>query len=128
MNMMRILAAAANCFRSSVKRPWGEYKTLWTTNKFQIKVITVYPNSKSSLQSHKKRNEYWIPVKGAGYYVLGDGMSLPILTSKIPFIPANAKHRVENKSDANFVFIEVQTGTYFGEDDITRYEDEYGRV
>ena len=92
----------------------------------KVKRITVNPESRLSYQSHEKRSEVWTVVKGTlvaiidGYEVVrGRGQSVKI--------PLGAKHRAWNKTNAALEFIEVQTGTYFGEDDITRYEDDYQR-
>ena len=108
------------------ERPWGTYEVLEDRKKYKVKEIVVKPKKRLSLQSHEKRSETWVIVQGNGKVDLGD---LPIDCSpgKVIFIPKKQQHRIENTGKKNLVFVEVQTGTYFGEDDITRYEDDYGR-
>jgi len=91
-----------------------------------VKQITVNPNQKLSYQYHEKRKEYWTIVKGSATIILDDEKVFRNQGESI-HIPLGSKHRIINETDEILVFIEVQTGTYFGEDDITRIEDEYGR-
>jgi len=107
-------------------RPWGSYQVLLDSDYTKVKIITVTPGQRSSYQSHKFRKETWTIVKGIltvivdGYKVIkGPGQSVKI--------PLGAKHRAWNQGEKECSFIEVQTGTYFGEDDIIRYEDDYER-
>ena len=108
-------------------RPWGYYEILDTHPEFKVKRITVLPGKRLSYQSHEKRAEHWFAVQGTGVVTLDDqlfdyspGLSFDIGIGK--------KHRISNTGTINLVFIEVQTGTYFGEDDISRYEDDFGRI
>ena len=109
------------------EKPWGCFRILTRGIGFQIKLLTVNATSSLSLQNHKYRAEHWIVLKGAAEVTIGDKQS-HLLQNDSVFIPAGEKHRLENKTDHALEIIEVQTGTYFGEDDITRYKDTYGRV
>ncbi len=108
-------------------RPWGFYKVLKEDSNCKVKEIVVYPGNKLSYQSHNKRNEDWTVVAGSGILVL-DGVEHRVSKGEHYIIPAGSKHRMINDSAVNLVFIEIQTGVYFGEDDIIRYEDDYGRA
>lgn len=108
------------------KRPWGSYTVFADESSFKLKRIDVNPNQKLSLQSHGKRDELWSIVAGKGTVVL-DGLEIEVSYGKTVDILAGQKHRIINSGDTVLTFIEVQTGTYFGEDDIIRYEDDYGR-
>ena len=109
------------------EKPWGCFTILNSGIGFQIKLLTVNALSSISLQNHKHRSEHWIVLKGTGIVTIGDTQS-QLLQNESVFIPAGEKHRIENNTDQPLEIIEVQTGTYFGEDDITRYEDAYGRI
>ena len=109
-------------------RPWGFYKTTVLNEYFQAKIISVEPNKKLSLQSHNCREEYWIVVHGYGQVQIGDSIKNVECGSSL-FIPKGCKHRLINLSKSESLIIsEIQIGSYLGEDDIIRYEDEYGRV
>lgn len=108
-------------------RPWGFYKSTILSSHAQAKVITVFPNSELSLQEHKRREEHWIIIKGKGKVVLGESL-IDIYPGKYIYIPKGCKHQIINESNENIIFSEVQLGDYFGEDDIIRYSDKYGRV
>ena len=107
-------------------RPWGRFEILMDTDYFKSKRITVLPGQKLSYQSHKKRAEHWIVVKGLAEVTLNDEVHQLKAGDHI-FIPLGAKHRMANPGTEPMEFVEVQTGTYFGEDDIIRYQDNYGR-
>ncbi|WP_413290385.1 mannose-1-phosphate guanylyltransferase/mannose-6-phosphate isomerase [Bdellovibrio sp. HCB337] len=109
------------------KRPWGAFEILRDTDHFKSKVITVNPRSQISYQSHSKRAEHWIITRGQGEVVLNDQV-IPVKAGSHVFIPIGAKHRIRNTSDEMIEFVEVQLGTYFGEDDIVRYQDDYKRT
>ncbi len=110
------------------QRPWGFYKTTVMNNYFQSKVISVNPKSQLSLQSHNHREEYWIVAHGTGIVQL-DQTVIDVKCGSSIFIPKGCKHRLTNTDDKESLIItEVQIGDYFGEDDIIRYEDIYGRV
>ena len=107
-------------------RPWGFYKSTLLCDFVQSKIITVFPNEQLSLQEHKKREEHWVIVKGSGKVVLGESI-LDLYPGKYIYIPKGCKHQIINDSEENIVFSEVQLGSYFGEDDILRHSDKYGR-
>ena len=109
------------------ERPWGRFEVLRDRAHFKSKIIIVNPKSQISYQSHSKREEHWITVKGQGEVILNDKV-IPIKVGSYVKIPLGAKHRVRNTSAESLEFIEVQVGTYFGEDDIVRYKDDYQRV
>ena len=109
-------------------RPWGFYKTTILNDVFQSKVINVLPEQSLSLQSHNRREEYWIIVNGEGIVTIG-ASEKKVLPGSTLFVPKACKHRLINTSSTEpLIFIEVQIGDYFGEDDIIRYEDNYNRV
>ena len=107
-------------------RPWGKFEILKDQEYYKSKIIRVDAGQKISYQSHAKRSEHWIIVKGEAVVVLND-KEVPLTTGQHIFIPQGAKHRIVNNSNAAVEFIEVQVGSYFGEDDIVRYQDDYGR-
>lgn len=110
------------------QRPWGFYKTTVMNDYFQSKVISVNPKSQLSLQSHNHREEHWIVAHGIGTVQL-DQSIIEVKCGSSIFIPKGCKHRLTNTDDRESLIItEVQIGDYFGEDDIIRYEDIYGRV
>jgi len=108
-------------------RPWGFYKSTLLTPYAQSKIITVFPKEELSLQEHKKREEHWIIIKGKGKVILGES-EIDVYPGKYIYIPKGCKHQIINNSDENIIFSEVQLGEYFGEDDIIRYSDKYGRI
>lgn len=109
-------------------RPWGFYKSTLLAEHVQSKIITVFPESELSLQKHKRREEHWIIIKGEGKIVLEE-TTLNVEQGRYIYIPKGCKHKVINSSKTNnLIFAEVQLGDYFGEEDIIRYEDKYGRV
>lgn len=107
-------------------RPWGFYKSTILTSHAQGKVITLFPKSELSLQEHKKREEHWVIIKGKGKMILGESI-LDIYPGKYIYIPKGCKHQIINDGDENIILSEVQLGQYFGEDDIIRHNDKYGR-
>ncbi len=111
----------------TVHRPWGTYTVLEEGPNFKMKRIVVKPGASLSLQMHHHRSEHWIVVDGMAKVVNGE-QDLLIATNESTFIPAGHKHRLENPGKIDLVLIEVQSGSYLGEDDIVRFEDHYGRV
>lgn len=110
------------------QRPWGFYKTTVMNDYFQSKVISVNPKSQLSLQSHNHREEHWIVAHGVGIVQLEQSV-IDVKCGSSIFIPKGCKHRLTNTDDKESLIItEVQIGDYFGEDDIIRYEDIYGRI
>ncbi|MCX6509632.1 MAG: phosphomannose isomerase type II C-terminal cupin domain [Actinobacteria bacterium] len=112
---------------SGERRPWGEFVILDDGPAAKVKRITVKPGQRLSYQSHDKRSEHWIVVEGTAIVTLDD-VDYSVDAGGTIEIPVHTKHRVRNDGATPVVFIEVQTGTYFGEDDIVRYEDDYGRA
>jgi len=108
-------------------RPWGHYDVLLDTDYCKVKQITVKPNQRLSYQRHEKREEYWTIVKGQATVTLND-KKIALSEGQQIHIPQHANHRIANKSSEPLIFIEIQRGSYFGEDDIIRIEDDYGRV
>lgn len=109
-------------------RPWGFYKTTILNDLFQSKVINILPGQSLSLQSHHRREEYWIVVNGEGVATIGSSEK-PVSPGVSLFIPKDCKHRLVNTSTTEpIIIIEVQIGDYFGEDDIVRYADSYNRL
>jgi mannose-1-phosphate guanylyltransferase/mannose-6-phosphate isomerase len=108
------------------RRPWGAFEILRDTDHFKSKVITVNPLSQLSYQSHAQRAEHWIITRGQGEVVLNDQI-IAVKAGSHVHIPLGAKHRMRNTSAEVLEFVEVQLGTYFGEDDIVRYQDDYNR-
>lgn len=109
-------------------RPWGKFEVLRDTNDFKSKVIHVNPGQQLSYQSHAKRAEHWVIVKGHPEVVLNDVVH-KLNPGENIYIPLGAKHRIRNTHPSEIVeFVEVQIGSYFGEDDIVRYQDDYKRV
>ena len=107
-------------------RPWGHYEVLYGGDDCKVKRIVVKPNGKLSYQVHQKRAEDWVVISGHGIVTLNDVISAVGPRDRI-HIPTGMKHRIQNTGTADLVFIEVQTGFYFGEDDIIRLDDIYGR-
>ncbi|MFK8137265.1 MAG: mannose-1-phosphate guanylyltransferase/mannose-6-phosphate isomerase [Bdellovibrionales bacterium] len=107
-------------------RPWGKYIVVHEEENYKLKRITVKSGERLSYQSHKHRSENWIVVQGQALVTLNDQEHVLEVGESI-FIPSGSKHRVANSGKIDLEFIEVQTGSYFGEDDITRYQDDYGR-
>ena len=107
-------------------RPWGWFESLVIANRFQVKRIHVHPGAALSLQSHHHRSEHWIVVEGTAKVTVDDEVRLVTENQSI-YIPLGAVHRMENPGKVPMVLIEVQTGSYLGEDDIIRYEDIYAR-
>ncbi len=108
-------------------RPWGNFITLNETKEFKIKNIVVYPGSRLSLQRHKRRSEHWYIINGEGEVTIDDRQKKVAQGDSVN-IPAGSLHRMESTGKEDLSFIEVQTGEYFGEDDIERVEDDYGRL
>ena len=107
-------------------RPWGYYTVLADEEDHKVKRIVVYPGQRLSLQKHQQRAEHWFVLSGEGIVTL-DGERLNKKSGESVEIPRGSVHRIENQGTADLSFIEVQTGEYFGEDDIERMEDDYGR-
>jgi mannose-6-phosphate isomerase len=110
----------------SVDKPWGKYFVLDDSETHKVKKILVEPQGKLSYQYHQHRSEIWVVVKGKATVTIEDEVKV-YLPGQIISIPEKTKHRVENLEGESLVFIEVQLGSYFGEDDIVRLHDIYNR-
>jgi len=108
-------------------RPWGYFENISSNKNHKIKKLTVMPGKKLSLQSHSKRSEHWVVISGIAK-VTQNEKEFILNKNESTFIPVNVKHRLVNTSKVPLIIIEVQTGKYFGEDDIKRFEDVYGRI
>ena len=108
------------------ERPWGKYFVLEDEPHYKLKKIEVNPGHRLSYQFHHQRQEYWTIVEGEAVVIL-DGEENFLKYGESIHIPLGAKHRIENRGSKLLVFVEVQTGTYFGEDDIVRLQDDYER-
>jgi mannose-1-phosphate guanylyltransferase/mannose-6-phosphate isomerase len=109
-----------------VYRPWGAYESIDAGDNFQVKHITVNPGAKLSLQMHHRRAEHWIVVSGTAQVTCGDKV-FAMKENESTYIPLGSRHRLENVGPEPLHLIEVQSGSYLGEDDIVRFEDTYGR-
>jgi mannose-6-phosphate isomerase len=108
-------------------RPWGYYEVLSDEADHKVKRIVVYPGQRLSLQRHQKRAEHWFVIRGSGVVTL-DGTDINRETGQAVDIQRGAWHRIGNHGPGEMAFIEIQTGDYFGEDDIERLADDYGRT
>ena len=108
------------------ERPWGKYFVLADDPHYKLKRIEVNPGQRLSYQFHHHRQEFWTIIEGNAVIIL-DEKEIKLSYGESIFIPQGAKHRIMNLTDQPLTLIEVQTGTYFGEDDIVRLEDEYDR-
>jgi mannose-1-phosphate guanylyltransferase/mannose-6-phosphate isomerase len=109
-----------------VFRPWGSYDSLENGTRFQVKRLSVKPGAQLSLQLHHHRAEHWVVVSGTARITRGDEEFL-LEENQSTYIPVGVKHRIENPGKIPLQVIEVQSGSYLGEDDIVRFEDRYGR-
>lgn len=109
------------------ERPWGSFEILYEEEQLKVKRIIVKPGKRLSLQSHNNRSENWVIIQGNALVTL-DEKDIPLSPNQFVFIPTGAKHRIANQGNNNVVFVEIQIGTYLGEDDIIRYEDDFNRA
>jgi mannose-1-phosphate guanylyltransferase / mannose-6-phosphate isomerase len=114
-------------YHSTVHRPWGTYTVIEEGPDYKIKRIVVNPGGKLSLQMHHHRNEHWVVITGKAEIVNGDKV-LHLNANESTYIPKETQHRLTNLGDTPLVIIEAQVGDYLGEDDIVRFEDQYGRA
>ena len=109
------------------RRPWGTFTVLDEGENFKVKRIEVLPGKRLSYQKHAKRAEHWFVVQGTARVTLDD-REITVAAGEAIDIAVGAAHRIENPGEALLVFIEVQRGTYLGEDDIVRLQDDFGRT
>ena len=108
------------------ERPWGTFTVLDEADTYKVKRIEVYAGKRLSYQMHAKRAEHWYIVAGVANVTL-DGNDILLKAGQAVDIPQGTAHRIENPGNETMIFIEVQRGTYFGEDDIVRLQDDFGR-
>lgn len=111
----------------SIIKPWGSEKLLATGKGYAVKEITVNPRGRLSLQSHEHRSEVWMVTQGEGWVTNRDGKPDRISAGGSVFIQQGHKHRIDNRGGQQLVFVEIQHGERCVDDDIVRYEDDYGR-
>jgi mannose-6-phosphate isomerase len=118
----------ANDKTNSEERPWGSYHILDERENYKVKRIEVFPGKRLSYQRHAHRSEHWFVVGGTAKVTL-NGREILVKSGGSVDIPVGTKHRVENpEASQTLTFIEIQTGDYFGEDDIERFDDDFGRA
>ena len=119
--------ATEHVYHKKVNRPWGNYAVLEEDpDGFKIKRIEVAPGARLSLQSHKQRSEHWVVVSGTATVTNGEEV-ITVHRNQSTYIPIGTKHRLENRGSEPLHIVEIQVGEYLGEDDIQRFEDNYGR-
>tara|TARA_A100001011_G_scaffold399923_1_gene511070 strand:+ start:20613 stop:22046 length:1434 start_codon:yes stop_codon:yes gene_type:complete len=126
VNQLKSAERPEHVSHTTVHRPWGWYTIKEKQSNFQIKVINLKPGAKISLQLHQKRAEHWVVVKGIATVTKGRER-FELKTNESTYIPIGIKHRLENKTENELKIVEVQSGDYLEEDDITRFDDKYGR-
>ncbi|MFC7518187.1 mannose-1-phosphate guanylyltransferase/mannose-6-phosphate isomerase [Herbaspirillum sp. GCM10030257] len=127
VNRLKASGHEAHKNHRTVARPWGTYTVLQDAPGFKIKRIAVKPGASLSLQMHHHRSEHWVVVSGKAEVINGE-QTVTLEANQSTYIPAGNKHRLTNVGDTELALIEVQCGSYLGEDDIVRFEDIYGRV
>jgi mannose-1-phosphate guanylyltransferase / mannose-6-phosphate isomerase len=126
VNKLKDVAPAVTADHLKVHRPWGSYQSLDDGERFHVKRIVVKPGGRLSLQLHHHRAEHWVVVRGTARVSIGDEVKVLHENESI-YVPSGARHRLENPGKIDLEVIEVQTGSYLGEDDIVRFEDDYHR-
>lgn len=109
------------------ERPWGTFKILYETPEMKVKELVVKPGGRLSYQLHYKRDEHWLIIRGVAIVTLNNQVR-ELVPGESVDVQAETKHRIENNGKEDVVIIEIQTGSYFGEDDIVRFSDDYNRV
>lgn len=127
VDQLKDLKHDAAVFHKTVHRPWGSFSVLEDASDCKVKRLVIRPGQVLSLQKHQHRSEHWTVVRGEAKIRLGE-QEFVLKTNESTFVPAGTPHRLENPTQEDMHLIEVQTGSYFGEDDIVRYEDIYGRT
>jgi mannose-1-phosphate guanylyltransferase/mannose-6-phosphate isomerase len=126
LDLVRAKGFGEAAAHSEVHRPWGSYRSVIAGDRFQVKLITVKPGGRLSLQLHRHRAEHWVVVKGTAQITCGEKVFM-LYENQSTYIPQGETHRLENPGHIPLEMIEVQSGSYLGEDDIVRVEDVYGR-
>ncbi len=123
---LKDIAPAVTVDHIKMHRPWGNYQSLDNGDRYQVKRIVVKKGGRLSLQYHNHRSEHWVVVRGTAKVTLGDQVKM-LQENELIYIPVGTPHRLENPGKIDLELIEVQTGSYLGEDDIIRIEDDYRR-
>ena len=126
VNELKIRGISESLEHKKIFRPWGHYESLIEDLNWKVKIITVKPFEQLSLQKHFHRSEHWIVVKGEAQVQINEKVTT-LFRNQSTYIPLGSKHRLSNPVDEPLIIIEVQSGDYLGEDDIVRFEDNYGR-
>jgi mannose-1-phosphate guanylyltransferase/mannose-6-phosphate isomerase len=126
VNLLKKSARTESSLHREVFRPWGSYDSIDHGERYQVKHLSVNPGGVLSLQLHNKRAEHWVVVSGTARITCNERI-FELKENESTYIPLGAKHRIENPGDQQLHIIEVQSGSYLGEDDIVRFEDNYGR-
>ncbi len=126
LDLLRAKGFGEAAAHSEVHRPWGSYRSVTSGDRFQVKLITVKPGGRLSLQLHRHRAEHWVVVKGTAQITCGERVFM-LYENQSTYIPQGETHRLENPGHIPLEMIEVQSGSYLGEDDIVRVDDVYGR-
>ena len=127
VNLLKQQGISEGQEHKKIYRPWGFYESIIDEERWQVKIINVKPGEKLSLQKHHHRSEHWIVVSGTANVEI-DGKQTTLHENQSSYIPIGSKHRLSNPGKIMLKLIEVQSGSYLGEDDIQRFEDNYGRV
>ena len=127
VELLKVEGRAEFELHREVSRPWGKYDSIDKGKRYQVKRITVNPGAKLSLQMHQHRTEHWVVVSGEAKVTKGEEIFL-LSENESTYIPIGVIHSLENPGSDILELIEVQSGDYLGEDDITRFEDIYGRL
>ena len=127
MDVLQERGASEHVCHAKVNRPWGNYTVLEEDHEgFKIKRIEVAPGARLSLQSHSHRSEHWVVVSGTATVTNGEDI-ITVQKNQSTYIPIGTKHRLENRGREPLHIVEIQVGEYLGEDDIQRFDDNYGR-
>jgi mannose-1-phosphate guanylyltransferase/mannose-6-phosphate isomerase len=127
VNKLEALKRSEHILPRKVHRPWGWYDSVDESDCFKVKLIQVNPGASLSLQRHQMRAEHWVVVKGTAEVICGD-KKIFLKENQSTYIPLGEVHRLSNPGAIPLEIIEIQSGSYFGEDDIERFEDNYGRL
>jgi mannose-1-phosphate guanylyltransferase/mannose-6-phosphate isomerase len=122
----RAVAPTVTQEHPKVYRPWGSYQSLEQAERYQVKRIVVRPGARLSLQKHHHRAEHWVVVRGTAQVTIGNDVRT-LHENESTYIPIGITHRLENPGKIDLELIEVQSGSYLGEDDIVRFDDDYHR-
>lgn len=126
VEMLKEESRKESLMHRKVYRPWGDYESLDVGHNYQVKRLSVSPGKKLSLQMHNRRTEHWVVVSGKATVTIGD-KTFSLSVNESTYIPVKTKHRLANLDEETLEVIEVQSGDYLGEDDIIRFDDDFGR-